>query len=125
MSDQAAAAEGWQCSTPQVEACFKSHGRLSSQNGIALMIWLIGTKRIVAVQNTQIPSFVFKYLELTSPDHSYIYGDFEICPLEKARPGRMRATCVRSGEKLVVQKLQDLQPPFRLLSTWPVNGRAK
>src|SRR5215510_8463545 len=120
MSDQAAAAEGWQCSTPQVEACFKSHGRLSSQNGIALMIWLIGTKRIVAVQNTQIPSFVSKYLDIASPNHSYIYGDFEICPLAKDQPGHMRATCVRSAERLTVRNLHDVQPPFRVQSTWPV-----
>ena len=84
-------AEAWQCGTPPIDACFKSHGRLSSQNGIALMIWLIGTKRIVAVQNTQIPTFVSKYLEITSPNHSYIYGDFEICPLQKDQPGHMRA----------------------------------
>ena len=31
--------------------CFTHRGRLSGQNGIAHMIWLIGTKRIVAVDN--------------------------------------------------------------------------
>lgn len=125
ISGQGVAADDWQCTTPPVEACFKTHGRLSSQNGIALRIWLIGTKRIVAVQNTQIPSFLTKYLDLAAPNHSYIYGDFEICPLEKDQPGHMRSTCVRSAERLVVQNLQDLQPPFRLLPTWPVIGRDK
>jgi len=125
MNSPAVAAEGWECTAPPVEACFKSHGRLSSQNGIALKIWLIGTKRIVAVEYTQIPSFLTKYLDLASPSHSYVYGDFEICPLEKDRPGHIRATCVRSAEKLVVENLQDLQPPFRLLSTWPLNKRDK
>src|SRR5215471_12266121 len=56
ITSAAAPAEDWQCTTPPVEACFKAHGRLSSQNGIAYMIWLIGTKRIVAVQDTQISS---------------------------------------------------------------------
>ena len=33
----------WQCPVKPAEACFKHHGRLSSQNGIAYKIWLIGT----------------------------------------------------------------------------------
>jgi len=89
MGSHTIAAEAWQCTTPPIEACFKSHGRLSSQNGIALMMWLIGTKRIVAVLKSR-RSFS-KYLEITSPNHSYIYGDFEICPLQKDQPGHMRA----------------------------------
>jgi len=50
---------------------------------------------------------------------SYIYGDFEICPLEPVRAGYMRAVCVLSAEKLVVQNLRRSRPAFRLLSTWP------
>jgi hypothetical protein len=113
MGCQAVAAEGWQCTRPPIEACFKSHGRLSSQNGNGL----IGTKRIVVVQNTQFPSFISRYLDMASSNHSYIYGDFEICPLEKDQPGHTSATCVRSAERLVVRNLQDVQPAFRLLST--------
>jgi hypothetical protein len=36
--------------------CFTHRGRLSGQNGIAYMVWLVGTKRIVAVHETQIPA---------------------------------------------------------------------
>jgi hypothetical protein len=105
-----------------VEPCFKHHGRLSSQNGIALMIWLIGTTRIVGLENSDLPPEVDKYLDMASPNHSYIYGDFDICPLEPDTPGHMRRVRVVGAEKLVVQNLQALRPPFRLRSTWPVDG---
>ena len=62
----------WPCSTQPIEPCFKHHGRLSSQNGIALKIWLIGTKRVVGLDNDveQLPAPLPKYLEMTSPDQS-------------------------------------------------------
>jgi len=117
---------GWHCPNMKpVEACSKVHGRLSSQNGIALKIWLIGTTRVVGLDNDsdQLPTLVRKYLELTSPDHSYIYGDFDICPLEPDRPGHMKRACVVGAEKLVVQDVQALRPPFRILATWPTDGK--
>ena len=67
-----------------VEPCFKHHGRLSSQNGIAEMIWLIGTTRIVGLENSSLPQEVHKYLDAASPDFSYIYEDFDICPFHGA-----------------------------------------
>src|SRR5688500_14531624 len=68
------------CVGKSIEPCFTHRGRLSSQNGIALTIWLIGTTRRVNVSfgNDQILPVLEKYLEMTSLDHSYIYGDFEI-----------------------------------------------
>ena len=53
-----------QCSKRPVEPCFKHRGRLSSQNGIAHMIWLVGTKRIVAVANADdIPDMLLNSLK--------------------------------------------------------------
>lgn len=117
----AVSADGWQCPAKPIEPCTKRHGRLSSQNGIALRIWLIGSTRMVALDNDsdQLPAPVRRYLEITSPDHSYIFGDFTICPLEVDRPGHIRRVCVVGAEKLVVQNLRGSRPPFRLLSTWP------
>ena len=111
----------WQCTAKPIEPCAKRHGRLSSQNGIALKIWLIGSKRVVAVKNDveNLPRFVQKYLQMTSPDHSYIFGDFNVCPVEPDRPGHIRHVCVTGAERLVVQPLRGEQPAFRLLSTWP------
>jgi hypothetical protein len=124
MGSQGFAASSWQCKAHPVEPCFMHRGRLSSQNGIALTIWLVGTTRIVNVDETEIPSFLDRYLELTSPDHSYIYGDFNVCPLAPDKPGHMRPVCVMGAERLVVQSKSDLQrPPFRLLSTWPADQR--
>ena len=116
-----AAQRPWTCSTPPVEPCAKRHGRLSSQNGIALKLWLIGTKRVVALENDvdALPSEIQRYLELTSEDHSYIFGDFVVCPLAPDTPGQMGRACVIGAEKLVVQPLRRPGPPFRILSTWP------
>ena len=101
------------CSARPVEPCFKHRGRLSSQNGIPLAIWLVGTTRRLGVYDTEIPSFIEKYLEITSKNHSYIFGVFEICPLEPDTPGHLRAVCVSGGENLVVQNLREARPAFR------------
>jgi hypothetical protein len=121
MRTDGAGAALWLCRARPVEPCFKHHGRLSSQNGIALKIWLLGTTRMVALDNDldDLPAIVRKYLEMASRDHSYIYGDFDICPLEPDTPGHLRRVCVVAAEKLVVQNLQGSMAPFRLLSTWP------
>jgi hypothetical protein len=121
-----AAQQSWTCPTPPVEACVKRHGRLSSQNGIPLRLWLIGTKRVVAVANSvdSLPPDIQRYLEMTPEDHSYIFGDFVVCPLEPDRPGHMRQAGVTGAEKLVVQSVRRPGPPFRLLSTWPTRDRS-
>jgi len=84
------------------------------------MIWLTGARRIVSLENAtdDLPPVVQKYLEMTSMNHSYIYGDFDICPLEPDVPGHMREVCVVAAENLVVQNLRHVRPLFRLLSTW-------
>ena len=112
------------CRSQPVESCVKRHGRMSSQNGIALTIWLIGTTRIVGLENEidELPVQIRKYLDMTSPDHSYIYGDFDICPLEADTPGHMRRVCVEGAEKLVIENLQGSRPAFRLLFTWPASA---
>jgi hypothetical protein len=94
------------------EPCFTHHGRLSSQNGIALKLWLIGTTRVVGPENDvdDLPATVRKYLDLSSPAHSYIYGDFSICPLEPDVPGHLRHVCVTGAHKLVVQKVDGRSP---------------
>ena len=127
LSTNGAGAAPWLCRAQPVEPCFRHHGRLSSQNGIALKIWLIGTTRIVALDNDfdSLPPMVRKYLEITSPDHSYIYGDFDICPLEPDAPGHLRSVCVVGAEKLVVHNVQGSLPPFRLPSTWPATAASE
>src|SRR5262245_14853057 len=113
-----ASQEAFTCEQPPVAPCFRHHGRLSTQNGIAIKLWLIGTTRMVGVGRINLPHVANRYLEMTSSDHSYIYGDFEVCPLEHDRPGKLRRVCVTRAENLVVQKFVDPSRPFRLLSTW-------
>jgi len=123
ITSQTMSGADWRCNVQPVESCFNHHGRLSSQNGITLTIWLIGTSRIVNVDKTEVPSFLDKYLDLTLPNHSYVYGDFTVCPLAEDRPGHMRPVCVTDAQKLVVQNLADSRKTFRLLSTWPRDQR--
>jgi len=81
---------------------------------------LVGTTRRVGLANdpADLPAFIRKYLVITSPDHSYVFGDFELCPTEPDTPGHLREVCVARAERLVVQNLQR-SAPFRLLPTWP------
>lgn len=116
--------DSWTCQAQLIEPCARRHGRLSSQNGIALKIWLVGTTRVVGLQNNveELPPLVQKYLDMTSANHSYIFGDFDICPLEPDTPKHVRRVCVVGAQNLVVQPLRRPDPPFRLLSTWPAKG---
>jgi len=89
---------------------FKVHGRLSAWNGTpTLRIWIVGTKRILGVHEegevhltTPLPK------ELMHPPASFVsfwndevYGDFELCPLTKSRPGVMQFVCIKSASNLV------------------------
>lgn len=109
------------CPKPPVEPCTIGHGRFSTQNGITQTIWLVGTTRRLDVANEAdnfFPSTLTKYLEMTSQDHSYIFGDFTICPIEPDKPGFMRRVCVADAKNLVVQNIMNLWSPFRVQSTW-------
>jgi hypothetical protein len=57
-----------ECTKPPVEPCFTHRGRLSGQNGTAHIIWLVGTTRVVAVDNAEMPGLLLKYLDMASPD---------------------------------------------------------
>ena len=101
--------------------CFTHHGRLSSQNGIAIRIWLIGTKRSVGVDG-ELPQAIKDledlYLSLTSEQHSYIFGDFTMCPTSPDIPGHTRHVRLTAATNLVVQDINRQRPPFKVISTW-------
>ena len=123
----AAGQSSWKCPAQPIEPCVTRHGRLSSRNGIALKIWLIGTTRMVALENDieDLPPLLQKYLDMTSAEHSYIFGDFDICPVEPDTPGHLRRACVTGGTKFVIQPLVGSPPSFQLLSTWPSKPRSQ
>jgi len=64
------------------------------------------------VDETDVPSFLDKWLDLALANHSYIYGDFTICPLEPDIPGHLRRVSVAGAERLVVQNLADSKAGF-------------
>jgi hypothetical protein len=78
---------------------------------------------MLSVDDTEMPRAASKYLDMTSDDHSYIYGDFEVCPLGPDQPGHMRSACIINAERLVIQPLRREMSPFRLRSTWAASGR--
>lgn len=85
-------------------------------------IWLIGTKRRVTVVDAlpkALADLEYPYMSLTGDDHSYIYGDFTLCPVEEERPGHMRSVRVTAAEKVVVQNVDGRRSPFKVMSTWP------
>jgi hypothetical protein len=57
-----------------------------------------------------------------SSDHSYIYGDFAICPLEVDKPGHMRRVSVAGAEKVVVQTSSAY---VRRLGSWSSGRRMR
>jgi hypothetical protein len=87
-----------------VGPCFKLHGRLSVGNGTPSMrIWRIGTKRILGVLPSEteiVPEVVRANVEF----QTNLYGDFEVCPFERERPGAMQTVCVESASNLVAER---------------------
>ena len=90
----------------QVAPCFTVRGRLMIYVGSpSARIWRIGTKRILGIseryaQVRQMP----KSLEEKLKPGVAIYGDFEVCPFTKDRPGYMQLVCIESASNLVVKR---------------------
>lgn len=84
--------------------CFTIHGRMFFPNGNpAVRIGRIGTTRIVGVldgagsdeSDDVLPASLRARLG-PEWDNYVVYGDFEVCPLTRERPGRMQFVCIRS-----------------------------
>ena len=90
-----------------VGECFKLHGRVRIVNGAGMVIWHIGTDRILGVgdEDEIIPDGLSK--ALSKPGDVYgrdVFGDFEVCPLTKSKAGEMQVVCVASASHLVVRE---------------------
>lgn len=87
-----------------VDGCFTVHGRMQVWNGTpSLRIWRIGTDRILGVydpENEIIPNNLARQL---NGFETAVYGDFEVCPFTKSRPGEMQMVCVESASHLVTK----------------------
>lgn len=89
-----------------VDQCFKVHGRVRIVNGTGMVIWRIGTDRLLGVEDEEtiphnLSKALFKYDAKWGSD---VYGDFEVCPFTKRKPEEMQMVCVESASRLVVRK---------------------
>ncbi len=90
-----------------VDQCFKVHGRVRIVNGAGMVIWRIGTDRILRAEDEEfvIPDSLNK--ALSKPGDVYgrdIFGDFEVCPLARSKTGEKQDVCVASASHLVVRE---------------------
>lgn len=94
-----------------VGPCRTVHGRLFFANGTpSKRIWVVGTRRILGVSER--PSSGGEGLEglpanlrAALAGHPFgirLYGDFEVCPFTRQRPGWMQFVCVARATRLHV-----------------------
>lgn len=104
------AASSWCRANPaRVGQCGAVHGRLSAANGTPTWrIWVIGTHHVLGVsgrsaqdseEGTMLPANVRGAFGSNVFD-TQLFADFDICPLERARPGHMQRVCVTSAHHL-------------------------
>jgi hypothetical protein len=84
-----------------IGACFTVHGRLSAWNGSpTLRIWRVGTKRILGTRDDPLPANLAKEMNWDVE----AWGDFEVCPFTRERPGVMQSVCIESAEHVFFRK---------------------
>lgn len=89
------------------------HGRLFAANGRpSFRIWIVGTRRILGVSHRVadeshrplLPANVWAAFGDGQAFGTFVYGDFEVCPFTRDRPGWMRLVCIASARNLVVRE---------------------
>jgi hypothetical protein len=85
-----------------ISSCFVIHGRAEYGNGTpALRIWRVGTQHKYGISDD--PLIVPKNLLGSLHDFDYsVYGDYEICPYTREKPGAMTMGCIQTARNLVV-----------------------
>ncbi|TMJ18816.1 MAG: hypothetical protein E6G92_03015 [Alphaproteobacteria bacterium] len=95
----------------RVGSCRTVHGRFFFANGTpSKRIWVVGTRRILGVSERPaaggegvegLPA----NLQAALPDQPFrteVYGDFEVCPFTRERPGWMQIVCIARAARLHV-----------------------
>jgi hypothetical protein len=79
----------------------------------AFRLWKTGTTRVLGIysgpsatdpldnEDPELPANVRTWF---TPSQDRIFGDFEVCPLNQERPGRMQDACIESGKNIVAGK---------------------
>lgn len=85
-------------------------GRLSLYNGApTIRLWRVGTRRMLGVSGSYAEegySSIPKEIESRLDWETEVWGDFEVCPFTRQRPGVMQLICVESGKNLTTRKRQ-------------------
>jgi hypothetical protein len=104
-------AESCRTRSDLVGKCFTVHGRLSVYNGTpSIRLWPIGSKRLLGVLDPKDPSnapgpSIFPTSIAGKLDwNKDVLGDFLVCPLTRAKPGRMQTICIESVKNLTVRE---------------------
>ena len=100
-----------------VAPCYSVRGRFYAANGTpSLRIWRIGTSRILGVVDwdgeAEGRTIATPWLMRTMVGRGFafatrIYGDFEVCPLTRERPGWMQMVCIARVSRVVATSNQD------------------
>ena len=94
-----------------------------------MRMWKVGTKRILGIfsgpnawrydleVHPELPASLSRAYEaeykhrvtMNDPDAGDtepVFGNFEVCPLERGRPGWMQSVCIESAKNIFFQKLE-------------------
>ena len=108
------------CKTPSnAGSCYWTRGRLAFYNGNpSYRIWKVGTNRILGIYSgpsrfpprtrldSEDPEFPPSINKAFRPPNNRIFADFEVCPLDRERPGWMQDACIESAKNIIVQTLK-------------------
>jgi hypothetical protein len=85
--------------------CFTIHGRLSVYNGApSYRIWKIGTNRILGIhEGIGESAWMPDEIRDQAGFGTEVFGDFEVCPLSKKKPGVMQIVCIKSASHVAVK----------------------
>ena len=94
------------CDESSYGACFRVHARFTVYTGNAQeVLWPVRTHRLLRVVRGAEP--LYKVLTrgnddnfIQMADEYAVFGDFDVCPLQKDAPGEMRSVCIKKAENL-------------------------
>ena len=94
--------------TTIVGECVMLHGRLHLSADAGILLWPVGTKRLMGVTGERdMPPEIYPIF-----DHdltAVVFGDFEVCPFTKDRPGYRQFVCIETASHVVVTSWPDPQ----------------
>jgi len=94
------------CDASAYAACFHVHGRYTVYTGDGqIVLWPVGTHRLFSVVfgDDRVDKVLSGGSDNNFPQaaNEYeVYGDFEVCPLQKGLPGLRRDVCIKKAENL-------------------------